>query len=158
MRNEKKDWKLGLSTEWMSIMRRYLDWRKSLREECFRGEGNQVYKWELHENWTLGKKAKGWGKSASWEVKERLEKGGPRVNSRGGSEAEFILRRREGERGGETGGCLPLLSRYPARGRRHGEVWSLLGRPPQAGAEVSWSKPINVGMYVNNKNHHIPGI
>ena len=89
--------------------------------------------WELD----TGKKAKGGGRSTSWEVQERLEGGSP--NSRGGSKVEFTLRRREGEWGGETGGCLPLLSRYPARGRETWRGWALLGRPPQAATEVSWT-------------------
>ena len=66
----------------------------------------------------------------------------------------FLVIWLEGGRGewwGETGGCLPLLSRYPARGRETWSGWALLCRPSQAATEVSWSKPINVGlcMYVS---------
>ena len=39
-----------------------------------------------------------------------------------------------GEWGGETGGCLPLLSRYPARGRGHMEGLSTAWQASTGGA------------------------
>ena len=107
-----KEWKgkLEVSTEWCQLEG---FWR--IKQKCFRGEGNHLYEnctlQEEYASWELdtGKKAKGGGKSGSWEVQERLEEGGP--NSRGGVKQNLYLIGGRGEWGGGTCGCVALLFR-----------------------------------------------
>ena len=74
---------------------------------------------ELH----TGKKAKGGGRSTSWEVQERLKRGS--LNGRWGSKVEFILRRREGRMGRGNWWMLASPVQAPRKGKGGMEGLSL---------------------------------
>ena len=108
-----KEWKgkLEVSTEWCQLEG---FWR--IKQECFRGEGNQLYEnctlQEEYASWELdtGRKAKGGGESGSWEVQERLDEGGP--NSRGGGGVKqnlYLIGGRGNGEGELVDACLSCL-------------------------------------------------
>ena len=69
----------------------------------------------LHENWTLGKRLRREENLLHEKGRTDWEEGGP--NGRGGSKAEFILRRREGGMGRGIWWMLASPVQVPRKGK-----------------------------------------
>ena len=75
---------------------------------------------QLHENWTLGKRLREEENLLREKCRKDWEEGGP--DRRRGSKAEFILRRREGEWGGDLVDAFLSCPGTPQGVGRHGGV------------------------------------